>query len=187
MDLSAAFLGASFLLLMTPGPTNTLLAAAGARHGLARSALLPLAESLGYCVAISTLVIATGFFRDAVWLAITVKLLAAAWLALSAVRLWRLRFDLSAESGGNRFSRVFLATLFNPKALLVATVLIPETGLLQSIPSITAYAALSALTGYAWVWLGSAMPGGARVHAYRFSAIVLTVFSALAAYSSTQH
>lgn len=43
----------SAVILLTPGPTNTLLAAAGAARGFRRTWLLPLAESLGYALAVS--------------------------------------------------------------------------------------------------------------------------------------
>ncbi len=43
-----AFIAASAAILLTPGPTNTLLAAGGATLPLRKAFLLPLAEALGY-------------------------------------------------------------------------------------------------------------------------------------------
>lgn len=45
----------SLALLLTPGPTNTLLFVGGATNGLKRSLGLPLAELLGYLAAIHIL------------------------------------------------------------------------------------------------------------------------------------
>ena len=46
------FLLTSAAILLTPGPTNTILAASGAAMGLRQAKLLPLAEALGYALAI---------------------------------------------------------------------------------------------------------------------------------------
>ncbi len=84
-----AFTLAVLLLLLTPGPTNTLLAVAGASRGLKASLPLVFAELSGYLATVSLLV-----FVAAPWLvgqpiaALAVKLASTVWVLLLAARLW---------------------------------------------------------------------------------------------------
>lgn len=118
------------LILMLPGPTNTLLFSAGVSSGVWRTLPLVAAEALGYVVAISLwgfalLPVATDFS----WLLSVVKLACAFYIGFLALKMW---------SRGSLVDRVdhkilgpadlFLTTLSNPKALLfVATVFPAET------------------------------------------------------------
>jgi len=98
-----SFIAASAALLLTPGPTNTILAARGASSCFRKASVLPLAEALGYAVAIGVFVACASLVRaDPVAMA-AIRLIAAGWLAFSAYRLWVEPFP-RAGSGG-RFIR----------------------------------------------------------------------------------
>ncbi len=84
----ASFVFASLVLLLTPGPTNTLLGAFGAAIGFRRAALLPLAEALGYGIAISVFHAAGGMLAGSHSAMMALKVIAGLWLLYSAARLW---------------------------------------------------------------------------------------------------
>lgn len=178
-----AFIAASAAILLTPGPTNTLLAAGGATLPLRRALLLPFAEALGYTLAVSAFFLMAQGLQGRPETFVAIKLVAAAWLTYAAVKLWRTRFEAGAASPRFAFGRVFLTTLVNPKALLVGVVFIPQQPFGTALPWIGAYAGLSIFAGLGWVFLGSLLPRRLRRHSYKGAALVLTGFS-LAAVAS---
>jgi len=60
--VSFLFIGLIITILLTPGPTNTLLASSGIQAGIKRSLKLIPAEVIGYFIAITT----WGFLLDSV-------------------------------------------------------------------------------------------------------------------------
>ena len=178
--VTLSFIATSILVLLTPGPTNTVLAACGATMGFRRAALLPIAEATGYVIAISSFAIFAALAQDDHALLAVVRLAAAAWLIYSACRLWRTPFDPDPAIRDTAFRRVLLTTIVNPKAMLVGTILIPA-GVGTAAPAwIATYAALSTVAGLGWVTLGSLLPLGIRRHAYKLASIVLGGFSLVA-------
>lgn len=175
--VTLGFIAASTALLLTPGPTNTILAACGASGGFRRAAILPLAEALGYAVAIAFFVACAGLVRADPAAFALVKLLAAGWLAYSAYRLWVEPFPSVSTSGRSSFSRVLLTTMVNPKAMLVGTILIPSEVGIAALVWIGTYVVLSIAAGMGWVMLGALLPQGIRRHAYKAAAVVLGGFS----------
>lgn len=121
----AAFLVAVLALLLAPGPTNTLVALAGARGGLHRAARLIPAELLGYMTAIVPLALIGQRLLDR-WpvAAIILKGAAAAWVLFLAVKLWATPCHAGAPAVATA-RRVYMTTVLNPKALLVSLVLLP--------------------------------------------------------------
>ncbi|MBN9033268.1 MAG: threonine transporter [Rhizobiales bacterium] len=178
-----AFIAASAAILLTPGPTNTLLAAGGATLPLRKAFLLPLAEALGYGLAVSGFFLMARGLQDRPEAFVAVKLAAAAWLVYAAVTLWRTRLDAGGHPPRLAFGRVLATTLVNPKALLVGVVFIPQQPFSGALAWIGAYAGLSILAGIGWVFLGSLLPGRLQRHSYKGAALVLTGFS-LAAVAS---
>lgn len=174
------FIATSILVLVTPGPTNTLLAACGATMGLRRAAILPLAEALGYIIAISFFVAFAGMMRHNHFALAAVRLAAAGWLIYSAWRLWRMPFESDPAVKETAFRRVLLTTIVNPKAMLVGTILIPAGTGMAAPAWIAAYAGLSIVAGVGWVALGSLLPSGIRRHAYKLASVVLGGFSLVA-------
>lgn len=182
----AAFVATALAILLTPGPTNTLLAASGAAMGLRNALFLPLAEALGYALAISLFLAAAGMLEGVPAALPALKLVAAAWLCVSAVKLWSQPIVPEMPDGRGAFWRVLVTTMLNPKALLVGTVVIP--GLMPDAPvrGVLGFIALSAMAGLGWTMLGALLPAGARRYSYRGAALVLAGFALAAAVSAAQ-
>ena len=181
----ATFIAASLVILLTPGPTNTLLAASGAVFGPRRGAVLALAEAAGYTVAIGFFIVLAAILPDSVAAMSALKAAAAAWLLVSAVDLWRrpARFSGVAEiSAAAR--RVFVTTILNPKAMLVGAVVIPGLMPGHSAKAVAVYVVLSSMAGLAWLTMGAWLPLRARPYVYKAAAVVLGAFSVAAATSS---
>lgn len=121
----AVFISAVLALLVAPGPTNTLMAIAGAQRGFARVGRLLPAELAGYLTSILPLAwLGAHGLAGAPMLAAAVKLVAAGWVMLLALRLWR----ATAGAGGAddvTARRIYVTTLLNPKALVFGLVLLP--------------------------------------------------------------
>ena len=127
MTMSAFELSLAILaLLVTPGPTNTLMFLAGAERGLARALRLIPAELAGYLLTVVPLVLAGAPLLQAHPGARAALALAAGlWVAVLALRLWRLpRADENRGTIGA--ASVFTTTLLNPKALIFGLVLLPH-------------------------------------------------------------
>jgi threonine/homoserine/homoserine lactone efflux protein len=122
------FLFAVWALLLTPGPTNTLLALSGAATGLGRAVRLMPAELAAYLL-VSVPLAVCGAELLAQWpdAARLLKLAAALWVSVLAVKLWR--FEAAPGTAGDVTARrVFITTLMNPKALIIGLVLLPPGG-----------------------------------------------------------
>lgn len=180
-----AFVIAAALLLLTPGPTNTLLAAAGAILGARRAAPLIAAELLGYGAAIIVLEAFVAPVVDSlVWLRPLLRIACAVYLGYTAWRIWTA--PPSDSQGAITWRRVFLATLSNPKALIFVFVILPprSIGLVDLVqPYLMILFALMVLAGSVWVALGAAIRAGARgrggLTIRRTSSVVVALFSAL--------
>lgn len=175
---------ASLAILLTPGPTNTILAASGAAMGLRRALHLPLAEALGYTVAVSPFLVLQEQFRDMPAALAVMKAVASAWLLFSALRLWSQPVvpDLKARQGA--FWRVLLTTMLNPKAMLVGTIVIPSMMAESPAGGVAFFVLLSTLAGIGWTALGAALPPVLRQHSYRAAALIVGGFSVAAAISA---
>ena len=182
------------VVLVTPGPTNTLLAAAGLRDGLRRALPLIGAELAGYLVAIS----AWGrFFAHAVqmwpWLPSLLRVVASVYIAWLALDMWRVAVALpgSTRRAGNPRT-LFVATLLNPKGLLFGGTIFPAVAFMQWPAYLLAMGIFACLAGpiaLAWIAFGAALGSGrlgwlepAKVQ--RGTSIVLGVFSVSLAWTA---
>jgi threonine/homoserine/homoserine lactone efflux protein len=180
-----AFCVAVLALLATPGPTNTLLAAAGAIGGWPASLRLMPAELAGYLLSIGLLVVLVGPSAAArPDVAAGLRIAAAVWLVASAVRLWR--------DAGNGFAgapvpidarRVFVTTALNPKSLVFAFVIFPAAPAATVAVAFAAFAVMVAAVAACWIAAGAALGrrGGRAVTpraATRAAAVVLAAFAA---------
>ncbi|TCV99274.1 LysE family translocator [Biostraticola tofi] len=154
------------LILLTPGPTNTLLSSAGAAKGFAGAVGFLLFEILGYVIAISLWGVMLHHLMGGylALLPIILKAFCALYIIYLATKLWRKK-TLAASGQENTVTpkRLFLATLANPKAFLFAGTLLPAATFLHYddyLKNLAGFVVLSAAIGLGWVYLGSALVRG---------------------------
>lgn len=184
------------LILVVPGPTNTLLFSAGVQRGLWRALPLVGAEAAGYALSIlawGSLLLAYG--ADRPWLLIAMKWLCAGYLLWLATRLWRSsvsRLVSNQQCAGGL--EVFLATLLNPKAFLFASSAFPLTAF-QSLPQFVWFMGVFLLVlipiGSLWTCLGHLLTlrrawSRCTGRFLRCASVLLMLFSASIAYSALE-
>lgn len=167
----ATFLSAVLALLLAPGPTNTLMGLAGAQRGLGRVARLLPAELLGYLTTILPLVFLGGaLLADWPVAAVLLKIVAAIWVMVLAVRLWGLR---GGDAAGGQVSagKVWLTTVLNPKALIFGLVLLPGPEDAQFLPRLGLFLMMVVAVALVWGAAGAMTRmgegGGRRLHLVR--------------------
>lgn len=185
MDIFS-FVLASLALLLTPGPTNTLLAAAGAMNGVRRSMTLPLAEAIGYAFAISAFHAAMGYLAPNPAAIAALRAVAALWLMYSAIRLWRQPSGRQQPQPAITFSRIVVTTALNPKAMILGTVLIPSLMPTGFLLALSFFLILSLLAGSGWMVLGTAIPDRIKTYSYRAAAVILGGFAVAAGFTAFQ-
>jgi threonine/homoserine/homoserine lactone efflux protein len=179
-------LGSAIVLVM-PGPTNTLLATAGLRSGIRHSAHLTGAEFAGYLVSIS----GWGYFlshaaSSLTWLPTLLRIASALYLAYLSVRMWLTANSFPSTAQGTIGLRVlFTATLLNPKAILFAGTIFPVAAfesLAGYVEAMAIFTSLLVPIGLAWIAFGAELGSGrlmrispARVQ--RCASIILAAFS----------
>ncbi|KQT50273.1 threonine transporter [Aureimonas sp. Leaf454] len=171
------FILASLAVLLTPGPTNTILAASSAAMGLRNARLLPLAEAAGYAIAISAFLTAASYLAQVEAALPVLKCIAAVWLLFSAWKLWSQPVMQEVPDLSSAMKRVFVTTLLNPKAMLVGTIIIPTFLPAQPISAVACFICLSMTAGLAWITVGSMIPGRLRPYAYKTAAVIIGFFS----------
>jgi threonine/homoserine/homoserine lactone efflux protein len=182
------------VVLVTPGPTNTLLAAAGLRDGLRRALPLIAAELTGYLVSISSW---GRFFAHAAhvwpWLPSLLRVAASVYIAWLALDMWRAAVALpgSTQRAGN-VRTLFAATLLNPKGLLFGGTIFPAVAFMHLPAYLFAmgmFACLAAPIALAWIAFGAALASGRLgwfepAKMQRGASIVLGVFSVSVAWAA---
>jgi threonine/homoserine/homoserine lactone efflux protein len=180
-------LSAIAAILATPGPTNTLLLTAGTETGFRRALRLVPAELAGYLVAITAWGLVLGrIAADRPWLALSLRLLSAAYLAWMAARLWRsARAQAEDPRTAVTVAGLFTTTVLNPKALVFAAGIFPATAfasLAGYLAAMGLFAATLVPIAVAWVGAGAATaltPGRpTQGLVQRGAAVVLLLFSA---------
>ncbi len=150
---SLAFTLSLMALLFAPGPTNALLALAGAEAGTRRTLRLLPVVLLAYGLAVLPLAsLGAGLMQQGPTIRMAVTLAAAAWVGWLALALWLSPANRQAGCGRDHGIKLFITTLLNPKALIIGLALIPAE------PSRTAalalFFAVLAAAAAAWVTLG---------------------------------
>lgn len=184
------FLLAVLALLATPGPTNTLVAAAGAGRGVVASLPLLAGELGGYAVAITLWTEVVGAAAATQPTVFTLsKLIAAAFLLWSAAKLWRLAGTDELPRNVITIRRVFVTTLLNPKALVLAFGIFPAVGFAGRLPYLAAFGGLVIATAVSWMAFGALVRQSSKGRLTlrtvdRIAAVVLMVFAGLIAASA---
>lgn len=182
------------LVLVMPGPTNTLLLSSGLQVGMRGAWRLVTAEALGYVAAVS----AWGFFLGALaegipWLLCAARLGSSIYILVLALKMWtRSRASLNLPVGPVRFRELFLATLLNPKALLFASALFPIEAFQSAGHFASAMAAFLMVLvpiGIGWSFFGSLLMSRRAFAAHtstflRGASLVLLGFSGALMYSA---
>jgi threonine/homoserine/homoserine lactone efflux protein len=191
---SPGFILGALALLAVPGPTNALLLVAGTQGGVGRALTAACAAMLGYLLAVILLGGAIGpLLLGYPVLVSAIRLGAAGYLLLAALKLWRTDIP---SIGASRIivspGAVFLTTLLNPKALILAFALMPEGWTARMDEAILHLGVLCGLVfGISTLWscLGrllrsSLERNGAGQMTSRLSAIVLGLFGVALAIAS---
>jgi threonine/homoserine/homoserine lactone efflux protein len=192
MSSLTAFILAVLALLATPGPTNTLMAAAGAQRGVVRSLPLLAGELGGYAIAITAWIELVGAVAAAQPLVpVIAKLVAVAFLVWSAWKLWANAGHADLNQRGITTGRVLATTLVNPKALVFAFAIFPHVGFMARLPYAGIFALLVVATAMGWMTLGmvaarssAGLLTSSRVE--RITAVALAAFAALLAVQTVQ-
>lgn len=150
---------ALMVLLLTPGPTNTLMLLAGTERGPGRALALIPVELAAYMAVITPLaLLSQGMEGQLATLRPVVAMAAGLWVAWLAVQMWR----AAPEAAGAvtvTARRLAVTTLLNPKGLIMGLVLIPAAG--AGPAAFALLAACIALVAGFWAFLGCCLPGQA--------------------------
>jgi threonine/homoserine/homoserine lactone efflux protein len=177
------FIFAILALLLTPGPTNTLLTVGAATRGLRASLPLLLGELAGYlAVVVPLATIAAPLLEGRPALAIALRFAAACWVLFLAIRLWRASSVNLVEDGSSSVTigQVFLTTVLNPKAPIIGLVIMPHGPVAQIAPTLGLFSLLVLGAGTSFLVLGALVgrtPALSPRLVYRVAAFFLAVFS----------
>lgn len=149
------------LLLLMPGPTNTLLLRSGVLSGFRRAWTLSLLECLAYLLQISFWgYLLSHMGASAPWCLKVMQFVSICYLAKTSYCLWREPTAGLPAMPGVRVSRrqFFLLTLINPKGLLVVSFIVPvqtfaDTALYGQF--VMQFTAVVIPVGCAWVLFGA--------------------------------
>lgn len=163
MEDPVLFALAVLAVLGTPGPTNTLLATAGAAAGFRRALPLIAAEAAGYIIAILTLGLALGPVMAAMpALATALRLAVGGYLLVLAWRLWRRGGAALAAGAVVTLRQVFVTTLLNPKAIVFALGVVPFGAGPRVWPAyMLGFVLLLATVATGWIAAGAMLGGTA--------------------------
>ena len=171
IELGAAL----FALLITPGPTNALLAVAGAQKHHQPLGLLAAVLFAYLATVVPLSLFGAALIGQIPLLHQALSGVAAAWIAFLALGLWR------RESGPLATAvtpaQLAVTTLLNPKALVFGLVLIPSGP--DVVAGLWLFAALVIVVSLAWLWLGARLAGRYQPLVNRGGAVWLGVLAAL--------
>ena len=192
--ISWFFIGLVITILLTPGPTNTLLASSGVQVGVRKSLRLIPAESIGYIIAISAWGMLIGKVSDTLpFVPPFLKLLSAGYIIFLAVKLWRTANQaVMLNQPTIRARTLFCATLLNPKALMFASAIFPvmawESQTIYAL-HMSAFIALILPIALLWISIGAALASNkiqwlSQSKLQRSASVILVSFSIPLSYSA---
>lgn len=171
---------AAFLLLIVPGPTNTLMAVAGANAAARPWAYLG-AMLAGYIAIIFAVrLIVLPLVASVALLGIVLKAAVVVYLLYAAWRLWRRGATIGEANAALSPMLVLTTTALNPKGLVFAVSILPAEHP-QLWGYFAAFAALTLVAGSVWFFAGRLLGRLSKDRAAllpRAGALVLTGFAA---------
>lgn len=182
------FVLSTTVILLTPGPTNTLLVAAGLGQGVRAALPLIVFEFAGYLIAISMwALLLTWMIPYYPWLSMSVRIVCSCYLFYVAVQMWGRTLKPSVSRPGPvAGTTVFITTLLNPKGLLFASATFPPhafDNIQVYLATIALFACMVVPIGIAWIMLGAVV--GSKhlvcldaVNLHRILSLVICLFSA---------
>jgi len=192
--ISWLFIGLVATILLTPGPTNTLLASSGVQVGLRKSVKLIPAEVLGYVISISAWGMLIGKVSSTLpMLPPILKLLSACYIIFLAIKLEHTaNQEVELNQPTIRARELFFATLLNPKALLFASAIFPVgawSNFHIYLIHMMAYLALITPIALFWIFLGSVLASKKvgwlnQTNLQKTASLVLVSFSIPISYSA---
>jgi threonine/homoserine/homoserine lactone efflux protein len=192
--ISWLFIGLVITILLTPGPTNTLLASSGIQVGVRKSLRLIPAEAIGYLIAITLwgMIIGSVSAKFPI-LPTLLKLLSAFYIIFLAIKLWKTAdIEASFNLPTIRARELFCATLLNPKALLFASAIFPGTAWLtlnNYLVHIVMFLLLIVPIALFWTFIGSILASNKvrwlnQSNLQKTASIILISFSIPLSYSA---
>jgi len=167
------------------------MALGGYERGWGRALPLIPGELAGYLlVIIPVATLAAPFFEAYPQTSLWAKLAAGSWVLYLSYRLWTA--DRKAGSVAEISVRqVFVTTMLNPKALIIALVIMPDAGMIELAPWLGLFALLVLLAANGWIAFGSLMRRTERfeikpILVQRIAAACLLLFAMILASSSIQ-
>ncbi|QER40365.1 LysE family translocator [Acinetobacter suaedae] len=192
--ISWFFVSLVVTILLTPGPTNTLLASSGVQVGVRKSLLLIPAEAIGYIIAISAWGLLIGTVSTTLPLLPTLlKLLSAAYITFLAIKLWRTADQkVTLNQSTIRPKELLYATLLNPKALLFASAIFPASSWTNQeiyLTHMSTFVGLIIPIAMFWIVVGAALATHkvgwlSQAKLQRAASIVLVSFAIPISYSA---
>lgn len=183
------FTGVILLLLLTPGPTNTLMALGGYSRGIVRALPLILGELCGYlAVIVPVAVLAAPYLAAHPGFSLAAKVAACLWVLFLACRLW---FRQEAEGKAREVTVVdiMVTTMLNPKALIIAVVVMPSGTFSELLPWLSLFSGLVVFAACGWITLGCSLSKGKSIALtpqaiQKIAATFLLLFAAILATST---
>ncbi|PDV86060.1 hypothetical protein CO652_23170 [Rhizobium sp. H4] len=159
-----AYIFAVFILLLSPGPTNTLVGLASARKSFWVVLRLLPAELLGYLTMILPLTWLGGELITR-WpeAALVLKAAAAIWVMYLAIKLW-LAASRDVVNHSVTARRIFVTTTLNPKALVFGLVLLPQSDAPDILPKLLIFVVLASIVAVVWCIIGRLTQVGVPSH-----------------------
>lgn len=192
--ISMLFIGLVVSILLTPGPTNTLLASSGIQVGVRKSFRLIPAEAFGYLISITLWGVLIGKVSTHFPLLPTIlKLFSATYIVFLAIRLWKtanVSQDYNQPTIGAM--TLFTATLLNPKALLFASAIFPAIAwvdLSYYVAHTLVFLVLIIPIAFLWTFVGSILSANKiswlnQSNMQKTASLVLMCFSIPLSYSA---
>lgn len=179
-------------LLLSPGPTNTMVAVVGSQRGWQGIIRVAPVELLGYTTTILPLALFGSIAIHAnPYVATAIKSAAAFWILVIAIKVWK-TVPAGSPKHNIRLTDIYLTTVFNPKSLVFAFAILPSWSDYDFPPKAMLLSICIVVTSFMWftfgITLASLGDGSSFIRGFkRFAAIWLSMISISLAYNTAIH